>query len=550
MSYLKKYAPWLLLLAALLLRLPYLTADAPGYLDSTGFLVTDEGWYAGAAARAHLGIAAVEGDLNTVTHTPLFHLWSSLAFRLLGVALHSVRLLNILAAGATVGALLLLPGRHRRLGLVAAGLLALDYTHIMFSRIGGTEPLMALLATLSLLAFAYAEERPVLHAVGMLAAVAVGLTKANGLLFIGVYLTALAIAHYSRSADLRSCLRTAPRVLVVPLAVAGLSLAAWWQFWVLPNYADWSIFNAHTITARLPESLPQLARNLTAFVALNPLAENSYLLLLLGAGGLAATVRQLLYKEQVPRAVVYAAVWTAALTMLYMPYNYQPERYFVLYLPALALLASYWIRRLAEAGTEAPLPMKALAAVTTWVLASKLLRLQFLDSALAVLFLGAAVAALYALRREHRRLAATLIGLAAAILLLPYFRWVHQPRFTVATVAALVEREVRADSDSPCLLGNVAATLALVNRLPTMTTTYGEMRVKWSQCPPTHLLVSDREYQKLLQKVPGLDQNVELIGRHFIYQNYKGEAEPGERLLRIRPGYTPFSPRTASTDQQ
>lgn len=518
--------------AAALLRALFPAADAPGYLDTTGFLVTDEGWYAGEAARHVLGLPSFPADLNTVVHTPLFHLWSLLAYRLMGVSLIGVRLLNVLAGCATVAALAWICRADRRVGLLAAGLLALDYTHLMFSRIGGAEPLQALLATLALAAYVAAERRPWLHLAGVALAFGAGLVKTNGMVFVGVYLLAEALRLFGEREGLRELIGSAVRRLFLPGVAAAALVTGWVLLWVRPNYTAWQVFNAHTVTSRLPEDLGRLAKNLTGFLLINPLAQYSFLLAALGLCGLTVALVRLWRRESVPRYASFASAWVLLMTAMIMPYNYQPERYFVVYLPALAVLSAY-----AAAGAGQRAPMRLLAGLTLWVFITQAVQGRLLWAALALLFLGAATYMLAAFREQPRRIAPGLVLLAAAVLAAPYARWALDLRYTVVEVGQAVGERVRSEAKAPCLLGNAAGTLALVNHLPTLTTTYGDMAGKWEQCRPTHVLVSGREEQKLLAMVPGLAQNLEEMGLYYIYENYDREPWPGEKLYRVKPGF-------------
>lgn len=329
----------------------------------------DEGWsvyFAAADVSTLLELTAVD------IHPPLYYLLLRAWSEVVGWGAPSARLLSALIGTAAVP-VLFLAGRRlygRRVGLLAAALLAVSPLHVYYSqevRMYGLVTLLGLLALLFALRWQAAGDGPGRRAswLGYVLAAAAALHTQYYAAFLLVGLNLAVLAGWPRRPPSRSSVvswlgaQLAVLLLFLPwLAYAGRKLVAYVQFKV----------SVEQDPALGP--VVYLARHLSAFFAghaeggLAPawwlgLVPPALLLLALAArrgGGEGRAAGALSW----PVAILAAALVGGFAVNLALPFNPpRSERLLLLALPAALLLAAAGLARLARRGPRLPVAVGA-----------------------------------------------------------------------------------------------------------------------------------------------------------------------------------------------
>jgi len=327
------------------LRLIALRSDPYPRLDWSAGLLTDEGFYIHNARNAALFGREVTDQFNNMLLSPILHLAQVWVFRWFGVGALQARLISVLCS---LGAMALLWGAMRPLfgavaAWVAAGLLGLDHTNLLYSRMALMDPPAAFGATAAFACFVHAclsyRANPARgHVLFGLAGLILGATILNRSLCVYM-LPAPIVALW--------VLRATRLPLAAVTGGACLALVAWAVLWYAPNRPEINrtsrYYRVHQVQ---PTSLAKLWRNLSqgAFGdhrGLTPymfrhtpvtlaisLAFLASCLLTTRSGG----VRPNLARQA---GLTYLATWLVCGWLALSASSYSPSRYYVTTFPAL-----------------------------------------------------------------------------------------------------------------------------------------------------------------------------------------------------------------------
>jgi|GEM_PF-4337055 len=335
---------WLLpalVLAAALLRLLWLDADAATTLSWSSAPFTDEGLYSHAARnRVLFGTWRInEWDNRLVS--PLFDGLAYIVYTLFGVGYVQLRLINVVFAS------LALPlfwcflrddwGAHW--ALIASALWAFDYFWFQNSRLGLLEPGLVALLVVAAWCWRRAIEGSWSWAIGCGVCVAAAFVwKSLALIFLPAPLLALLLLRRFELAWQVG----GGYVLGLTLGLSVYGIA-----WYLPNQAEIAALQTFYAADRIPPSWTA-ARRMLEHNLLWRHQESHYIwgqtpvfafAGMLGLGrALVAAVRGTL-----PPSIALCVAWLmCGLVLLIMPYS--PPRYFSPLLPPLVVLAVYAVR--------------------------------------------------------------------------------------------------------------------------------------------------------------------------------------------------------------
>jgi hypothetical protein len=358
----------LLIVLFLLLRLPILTADPPGriitHFQDVAFSLFDEGWWtANAREKALFGETRGTGfDLFWVS--PVFTAVETVAFRIGGVSLASARLTSVLFGAAGI-LLMLAAGRLGARGVHGprcAGVAALLWTILFAGAHYGRLALPETTGTALGLAGSVAlllGTRAGRFGAGAFAALAM-LTKPHFGFLLPTFLVAgwvLALRHGR------------PRLASVGWIFAGaaIPLAAWGAYFamhvqealeLLRFYASdrWYADLPSDVGAGIALIKPAVQVLVAGVVYRHPLFLNLPVVFLGAAAAAPGVWRGVLFPRRagdVPDAGIVFGLWALVGGVLISIIPFQPFRYYIPLLPALAYLAGWFLARGAGAVTEA-----------------------------------------------------------------------------------------------------------------------------------------------------------------------------------------------------
>jgi 4-amino-4-deoxy-L-arabinose transferase-like glycosyltransferase len=351
----------LLLTVAAALRLQHVKADPPALIPAvsgSAGVYFDEGIYCHNARNKVLFGRWITDEWNPMVYNAPLTLLYFLAFKTFGVSIVTVKGLSVLFG--LCGIVFFFAGMRTYLGpphaLGLTALFALDFTGVMYNRIGLLENFSSLCFLASFALFAGSRGRPrIAFFLGMTTAVA-ALSKYLFIYFL--VSTALAVAYQAwRRSNLR---------FLLSYLAGGLAVGLPWFFGIyLPFRPTFDKIGAGWGMLSLPRSIGQAWFNLVhnplpRYLQLAPAA--ALLLALFGALLLLKFIRA---KRIPPDPIdVFVLLWIAGGVVAMGLLNYRPMRYYIPVFPAFYLAGSLLIRDRDRLRPEAGLfwPLTLLSA--------------------------------------------------------------------------------------------------------------------------------------------------------------------------------------------
>ncbi len=332
----------LVLVVAAVLRSQHIKADPPTILpqiSGSAGIYFDEGIYCHNARNKILFGQWITDEWNPMVYNAPLTMIYYLGFRLFGVSIVTVKVINILFG--LLGILLFHAGLRRYLGsgpaLALTALFAFDFYELMYNRIGLLENFSTLCFLLGFYLFVRSEERrwPAFF-LGLTAAVAV---LSKYLLIYFLISTLLAVAYRAwRRSDIRYFL-----AFLAGAIAAGLP---WFLGIYMPFQSTFKKIGSGWGMLSLPRSIGQIFSNLVhnplpRYLQLMPVA--GLLLILFGAWALLKIIRSRTTGR--PSGLdVFIALWIAGAVFSIGILSYRPLRYYLPLLPAIYLAVSLLLR--------------------------------------------------------------------------------------------------------------------------------------------------------------------------------------------------------------
>jgi 4-amino-4-deoxy-L-arabinose transferase-like glycosyltransferase len=353
-------------IAAVVLRIIRLQSDAYPHLSWSSALLTDEGFYIHNARNVVLFGTAKTDGFNNMLIMPTLHFVQVWVFRMFGVGAIQARSISavcgMLETAILTATLWKLFGK--RAGLAAGLFVGLGHTSLLYSRMALMDTPAALFLTVQFSLWAAAVRRasegknpsPMAVTAGVVAGLCY-VTRGLAVWCVLLPWAALPVALRTLPQQRKLCWLTAAAHSAGFVAVFTVYLLTWY----LPNHEEIAAMNRYYMVHQLlPHSLVALKGNLShAFIGdfrgLFPyLFRHStvpwVLVTTLAAASAAAALKArsaggesvgLMHgAEPVQRiAVTYLGWWLLLPSMAYAVISYAPDRYYVLFYPAMAALA-------------------------------------------------------------------------------------------------------------------------------------------------------------------------------------------------------------------
>ena len=480
--------------AAVVLRLIRLQSDAYPHLSWSSALLTDEGFYIHNARNVVLFGTARTDEFNNMLIMPTLHFVQVWVFRMFGVGAVQARSISvvcgILETALLTSAVWKIFGK--RSGIAAGLFVGLGHTSLLYSRMALMDTPAALFLTVQFSLWAVAMRRVCAAKSPGVAAAAAGMVAGICYVTRGLSVWCVLLPWAALPAALKvlplqrkACWLTALAHTAGFASVFTIYVGAWY----LPNHNEIAAMNHFYLVHQLmPTSIFALKGNLTQAVigdyrGLFPyLFRHSiaaFVVTVTVAAATMATAVQTRSKSGKAKgvfadaeplqkiALVYLGFWMLLPCAAYAVISYAPDRYYVLFYPAMAAIAGAALWRIGPAleTLRGSWVLATLAGLLGYHAAEALVHHRA-DWALAV----APVCAVWAFRPKGAAAAWLMkprVMAAAPVALLSIWcisevcwtaDWLMHPTYTQRDMCQFLERTLPANA---VLLGDVAPGLAL-----------------------------------------------------------------------------------------
>ena len=351
----------LIVLGATMLRTLWLRADPP--TTSVGIVHHDEGPWTHNARNKALWDVWQTDNWNPVYIAPVFTALEYGAFEAFGVGTWQARTVPVGSGIAAV--VLLMMGLSvlagYRVALIAGGLLAAEYTWVMWNRAALMESTMTAFIVMAWAAYAMGSKRPIWGLVAGVATALAFFTKAAAAFFVAaIALDALITLVVSRPAVRASVGVAEParedvRTAVFTLAGLTVAFAAIGLTFVVPHWSDYWFYNVQMSVERKPSyDFESLKYRLTALAVSQDIFTRMLPLLVLAGAAIVGIFVRLRNSKPAERLLV---LWVLVGWLELVVHDSSTERRYVMFVPAVIALASMLL-----GSAAAVLPAQAAAA--------------------------------------------------------------------------------------------------------------------------------------------------------------------------------------------
>ena len=333
-------------------RIYHLGADPPVYLSPSGGIFGDEMALAHSARNKVLFGSWITDDWNPFIYNPILTILEYLSFKLLGVGLIQLRLVNIIAvlSGFFLLFITLKKSCKNRVALIAVLLLGINYVFIMYSRLGLNDTFLIFPMTLTLYLWQKGlKTNQVLFLAGI-SSFACYVTKASALYFVFAVFLALLFAIFQKYKE-DGNLKRACIPLIYYLGGLGISYTIWYVLFFSPYKIEFAKISASWFRLSMPSNFSSFWHNLRSFTFPRYLTGTPVELVLSWS-----YVPFLIYGilrnwRKVQPIEVFVFLWAFGGYIALSGLNYRPLRYYIPLIPPVCILASFALNKIWEKGS-------------------------------------------------------------------------------------------------------------------------------------------------------------------------------------------------------
>lgn len=370
-------ATWVILIGlCVFLRAAWLQSDAYHRLSWSSALLTDEGFYVHNARNVALFGHARTDEFNNELIMPLLHLAQVAVFKTFGVGVVQARLISVVCSLAALA--LLIDAARLLAGWPAAFVVllfyGLDHANLLYNRLALMDTPGALFLAGGIYGWVR-HEKSASEAGAEQALFACGLALGAGYAVRGLIALAWLPPLWILMRRSRRVEPPTRRRLFAFVAGLALPLGAYTALWWLPHRREIGRLDHYYLAHQLlPHSAAQVARNVWGSISswsrgLFPyLARHMPVQLALCIAGICAPVRAFPSRGVRECGTCRLLAGVVALFWLTMSLvDYAPSRYYVLFYPAVDLLAALVLARRVSRAQVRPVPL-AVSLLCCWAL--------------------------------------------------------------------------------------------------------------------------------------------------------------------------------------
>ncbi len=328
------------------IRLFYLGADPPVYLESSGGLFGDEAALAFNARNKILFGHWITDEFNPIIYNPILTVLEYLSFCVFGVGLIQLRLVNVVSA--IMSFLLLFAVLKKNNGIRIASLslvlLGFNYIFIMYNRLGLNDTFIALPMTATLFFWHKGLEKKRFLFIAGITSFACYVTKASSLYFILAVFASLAFSeflHYRNDKKAKNIFYA----LAFYMAGWALSYAFWYVLFYMPFKTEFANVGENWARLAWPSNLGRIWKNLNAFTFAKYMANTPVELSVVWIYVPVFIYRLFKHWKGFDPLELLFFLWLIGGYIALNALNYKPLRYFVPIIIPMCVLTSFALSR-------------------------------------------------------------------------------------------------------------------------------------------------------------------------------------------------------------
>lgn len=318
-----------------------LGADPPIHLSSSGGLFGDEAALAQNARNKVLFDAWITDEWNPYIYNPILTILEYASFSIFGVGLVQLRIVNVVAV--LLGFYLLFTALDESLGkrvaFFSSVLLSFNYIFLMYNRLGLNDTFLFFPMAATFYFWVKGLKRPLVLFAAGIASFACYITKASALYFVlAIFFSILFVSF--RDIAIQKKAGSFLQGLLWYLAGLALSYGAWYQFFFLPNKAEFDRVGTSWLRLAAPHSILRYWYNIRSLTFAKYLTGAPVEMVLCWI-----TLPLLIFlffrnwKKNSPVEVMIF-MWIIGGYLALNGLNYRPLRYFIPLIPAVCITVS------------------------------------------------------------------------------------------------------------------------------------------------------------------------------------------------------------------
>lgn len=525
-----------IILTAVLIRFINILGDAPvGDISRSGVFYVDEGNYAHNIVNKILyGKWFILDDYNAMSNVPVFSIIQYALLSLLGLSLGTLRIPGIIYTVISLSLLwFFLQKRNITFAFIFLILASFNYFFIIYNRLALLENLLLLFLVMAALClFRYRETTSVRWLLLAILIYWAGFfIKATILFFLPLLLFVILTNPVGKHVRLRH--------LYIYALFSSFILIAVYLFWIIPHKVDWNYFETRNIYQNINESslifIINYARYFTN-LKLFQFMPVTYLVFLMS---LFYYLYELVIIKKVAFLESFFIVWTLCAFAFLGFFTYSPPRHsLILIIPILILTTSFLIKMYTNRITFKdkniylillPITILALAQIGFGFFRILEYEQHYLSCYLPLLSL--LVIPFFFLwmkkRINHRRAAiilfTTMISLNLAQTIYYHLNIKYSYYNAMVDMKKTIEKE---NFDNEVLLGDIAPLISVELQTKAVNIIFRkdmEHKRILKYRPGLLILQENSELDRLCEKLPEYFDEIELIRRYKIFNNYRND---------------------------
>ena len=339
----------LVFIGLIFVRIYHLGADPPIHLSPSGGIFGDEMALAHNARNKILFGNWITDGWNPFIYNPILTILEYLSFKLFGVGLIQLRLVNIIAvlSGFFLIFISLKKSCKNRVALIAVLLLGVNYVFIMYSRLGLNDTFLVFPMTLTLYLWQKGLKKNQVLFLAGISSFACYVTKASALYFILAVFIALLFAIFKKYKEDGNLKRTC-MPLIYYLGGLGISYIIWYVLFFSPYKMEFAKISTGWFRTAMPPAFSSFWNNLRSFAFPRYLTGTPIELVLSWS-----YVPFLIYCflrnwRKIQPIEIFVFLWAFGGYMALNGLNYRPLRYYVPLIPPVCILASFVLNKMWE----------------------------------------------------------------------------------------------------------------------------------------------------------------------------------------------------------
>ncbi len=526
----------IIILTAVLIRFINILGDAPvGDISRSGVFYVDEGNYAHNIVNKILyGKWFIQDDYNAMSNVPVFSIIQYALLSLLGLSLGTLRIPGIIYTVISLSLLwFFLKKRNITFAFIFLILASFNYFFIIYNRLALLENLLLLfLVSVSICLFRYRETKSVKWLLLAIIIYWAGFfIKATILFFLPLLLIVILTNPVSKKVRLKH--------FYIYSLLSTFILIMVYLFWIIPHKVDWNYFETRNIYQNINESSLIFIINYSRYftnLKLFQFMPVTYLVFLLT---LFYYLYELLIIKKVAFLELFFCVWAVSAFAFLGFFTYSPPRHsLILIVPMMILNASFLIKmyhnRITFVDKNIYLILLPIAILGLAQIGFGFYRIleydqNYLSCYLPLISLLVVPFFYLWMKKKINTRYAAIILFGSMIMLNSYqiVRYHLTVQYSYYDAIVDIKKTIQQeDLDNEIILGDIAPLISVELQTKAVNIIFrkdSEHKRILRNRPGLLVLQENSELDRLCKKLPEYFDEIELIRRYKIFNNYRND---------------------------